>query len=145
MTVTISVPRPVVLYFPDHSLLSPSQDQHGHTVPSNSAIAFLVASAASSAVGAVFFCCLPDDWRQKCDVPRYRDWATSKMSTHKSSMMFCRRYLQVTINASRKVGSRGRLSSLFHGSSSSSHAAFKLAKLLLVQSDIRSNRNGFSC
>jgi hypothetical protein len=36
------------LYFPDHSLLSPSQDQHGHSVQSTSAIASLVASAASS-------------------------------------------------------------------------------------------------
>jgi hypothetical protein len=41
----------VVLYFPDHSSPSPSQDQHGHSVPSTSAIASLVASAASSAVG----------------------------------------------------------------------------------------------
>jgi len=32
----------VVLYFPDHSLLSPSQDQHGHSVPSTSAIDPLV-------------------------------------------------------------------------------------------------------
>src|SRR6266851_8159554 len=49
--VTIREPCPVVLYFHDHSLLSPSQDQHGHSVPSTSAIASLVASAASSAVG----------------------------------------------------------------------------------------------
>jgi hypothetical protein len=41
----------VVLYFPDHSLLSSSQDQHGQSVLSTSAIASLVASAASSAVG----------------------------------------------------------------------------------------------
>jgi hypothetical protein len=47
----IGEPCPVVLYFPDHSLLSPSQDQHGHSVPSTSAIAPRVASAASSAVG----------------------------------------------------------------------------------------------
>jgi hypothetical protein len=32
-------------------LLSPSQDQHGHSVPSTSAIAPLVASAASSSDG----------------------------------------------------------------------------------------------
>ena len=40
----------------------------------------------------------------------YRDtvnWATSKMSAHTSSMMFCRRYPQVR-RASRKVSSRGR-------------------------------------
>jgi hypothetical protein len=49
--VTIREPCPVVLYFPDHSLLSPAQDQHGHSVPSTSAIAPRVASAASSAVG----------------------------------------------------------------------------------------------
>src|SRR6266702_8712249 len=49
--VTIREPCPVVLYFPDHSLLSPSHDQHGHSVPSTSAIAPLVASAASSGVG----------------------------------------------------------------------------------------------
>ena len=41
----------MVLYFPDHSLLSRFQDQHGHSVPSTRAIAPLVASAADSAVG----------------------------------------------------------------------------------------------
>jgi hypothetical protein len=48
-------PCPVVLYFPAHSSSSPSQDQHGHSVPSTSAIASLVASAASSAVGRSSF------------------------------------------------------------------------------------------
>ena len=47
----ISDPWPVVLYFPAHSSRSPAQDQHGHKVPSTSAIAPLVASAASSAGG----------------------------------------------------------------------------------------------
>ena len=63
------------------------------------------------------------------------DWATPKMSAHTSSMMFCRRYPQVTTSASRKVSSRGRPSPLSHGSSSSSaHAIFQLAELLFVQS-----------
>src|SRR3974377_1990355 len=50
-SATIRDPCPVVLYFPDHSLLSPSQDQQGHKVPSTSATAPLVASAASSGAG----------------------------------------------------------------------------------------------
>src|SRR5579875_925921 len=49
--VMISDPWPVVLYFPAHSSWCSSQDQHGHSVPSTSAIAPLVASAASSADG----------------------------------------------------------------------------------------------
>src|SRR5512135_1918185 len=49
--VMISDPWPVVLYFPAHSSRSPAQDQHGHRVPSTSAIAPLVASAASSVDG----------------------------------------------------------------------------------------------
>ena len=47
----ISDPWPVVLCFPDHNSCSPAQDQHGHKVPSTSAIAPFVASAASSADG----------------------------------------------------------------------------------------------
>lgn len=40
-----------ILDLPAHSSFSPPQDQHGHSVPSTSAIASLVASAASSAIG----------------------------------------------------------------------------------------------
>ena len=47
----MSEPWPVVLYFPAHSSRSPDQDQHGHKVPSTSAITPLVASDASSAEG----------------------------------------------------------------------------------------------
>jgi hypothetical protein len=36
------------------------------------------------------------------------DWSTSKISAHTSSMMFWRRYPQVTTSASRKVSSLGR-------------------------------------
>ena len=61
----------MVLYFPDQSSLSPSQDQDGHSVPSTSAMAPLVASAASSA-GPVLFCRFLDKWREERDVPRYR-------------------------------------------------------------------------
>jgi DNA-binding CsgD family transcriptional regulator/tetratricopeptide (TPR) repeat protein len=98
----------VVLYFPDHSLLSPSQDQHGHSVPSTSAIAFLVASSASSAAGRSSSVASSTNGVRKVMYRDIVDWATSKMSAHKSSMMFCRIYPQVTISASRKVSSRGR-------------------------------------
>ena len=62
----------MVLYFPDHSLLWPSQDQHGHSVPSTSAIAFLVVCGCVLRRRPVSFCCLLDEWCEKCDVPRYR-------------------------------------------------------------------------
>lgn len=54
------------------------------------------------------------------------DWSTAKISAHTSSMMFCRRYPQVTTSASRKVSSRGRPSPLSHGSSSSPATRFAL-------------------
>src|SRR5271156_3605939 len=57
--VIIRDPWPVVLYFPAHSSRSPFQDQHGHKVPSTSAIAPLVASAASSADGRNSMVTLP--------------------------------------------------------------------------------------
>src|SRR5689334_6922835 len=69
---TISEPCPVVLYFPDHSFLSPSQDQHGHRVPSTSAIAPLVTSAASTAAGRSSSVAFSTNGVRKRDVPRYR-------------------------------------------------------------------------
>lgn len=69
--VTISEPCPVVLYFPDHSLLSPSQDQHGHSV-------VYQRDRVPGGLGCVlcrrpvFVCCLLDEWREECDVSRYR-------------------------------------------------------------------------
>src|SRR6266700_8203525 len=49
--VMIRDPWPVVLCFPDHSSRSPTQDQHGHRVPSTREIAPFAAFAASSADG----------------------------------------------------------------------------------------------
>jgi hypothetical protein len=73
------------------------------------------------------------------------DWATPKMSAHTSSMMFCRRYPQVTTSASYKVNSRGRPSPLSHGSSRSSLTICSSSSSCAESSpDIRSNRNGFS-
>src|SRR5579859_4510840 len=100
---TISEPCPVVLYFPDHSLLSPSQDQHGHSVPSTSTIAFLVVSAASSADGRSPSVAFSTNGVRNVMHRDIVDWATSKIPAHTSSMMFCRIYPQVTISASRKV------------------------------------------
>src|SRR5437762_3225177 len=79
---TISEPCPVVLYFPDHSLLSPSQDQHGHSVPSTSAIDPLVASAASSAVGRPSSVTFSTKGVRNVMYRDIVDWATSKMSAH---------------------------------------------------------------
>jgi hypothetical protein len=78
--VTISEPCPVVLYFPDHSLLSPSQDQHGHSVPSTSAIAFLVASAASSAAGRSSSVAFSTIGVRNVMYRDIVDWATSKVA-----------------------------------------------------------------
>ena len=77
--MTVSEPCPVVLYFPDHSLLSPSQDQHGHSVPYTSAIEFLVASAPFNRSSSV-----ANSMNGVRNVI-YRDivdWPTSKMSVH---------------------------------------------------------------
>ncbi len=135
----------MVLYLPDHSLLSPSQDQHGHSVPSTSAIAPLVASAASSSDGRSSSVTFSTNGVRKVMYRDIVDWSTSKMSAHTSSMMFCRRYTQVTISASRKVNSRGRPSPLFHGSWSSSTTRHSSSPSCFSSSpDIRSNRNGFS-
>src|SRR4249919_2120931 len=143
--VTISEPCPVVLYFPDHSLLSPSQDQHGHRVPSTSAIAFLVASAASSAAGRSSSVAFSTKGVRNVMYRDIVDWSTSKMSAHTSSMMFCRIYPQVTTSASLKVSSRGRPSPLSHGSSSSPATRYSSSSSCSASSpDIRSNRNGFS-
>jgi len=90
------------------ALLSLSHDQHGHSVPSTSAIASLVASAASSAVGRSSSVAFSISGVRNVMYRDIVDWATSKMSAHTSSMIFCRRYPQVTISASRKVNSRGR-------------------------------------
>src|SRR5512142_829236 len=143
--VTISEPCPVVLYFPAHSLPSPSQDQHGHSVPSTRAIASLVASAASSVVGRSPSVAFSTNGVRNV---MYRDivaWSTSKMSAHTSSIMCCRRYPQVTTSASRKVSSRGRLILLSQGSPSSSSARDTSSSSCSSSSpDIRSNRNGFS-
>ena len=144
--VTISEPCPVVLYFPDHSLFSPSQDQHGHSVPSTSAIVFLVASAASSAEGRSSSVAFSTNGVRNVMYRDIVDWATSKMSAYTPSMMFCRMYPQVTISASRKVSSRGRPSSLSNGSSSSSLTRHSSSlSCSSFSPDIRSNRNGFSC
>src|ERR1051326_1912584 len=144
--VTISEPCPVVLYFPDHSLLSPSQDQHGHSVPSTSAIAFLVASAASSAVGRSSSVAFSTNGVRNVMYRDIVDWAMSKISAHTSSVMFCRIYPQVTTSASRKVSSRGRPSSLSHGSSSSSLTRRSSSLSCSSSSpDIRSHRNRLSC
>src|ERR1700678_1038234 len=85
--VMISDPWPVVLYFPAHSSRSPAQDQHGHKVPSTSAIAPLVASAASSADGR--------NSAVACSISGVRsvmhremvDWASPKISAHTSLVM----------------------------------------------------------
>src|SRR6516225_9804620 len=141
----ISEPCPVVLYFPDHSLRSPSQDQHGHSVPSTSAIAPLVASAASSAVGRSSSVAVSTNGVRDVMYLDIVDWATPKMPAHTSSIMFCRRYPQVTTSASRKVSSRGRPSSLSHGSPSSPVTRYSSSlSCSSFSPDIRSNRNGFS-
>src|SRR5215470_6103352 len=93
---TISEPCPVVLYFPDHSLLSPSQDQHGHSVPSTSAIAFPVAPAASSAAGRSSSVAFSTNGVRNVMYRDIVDWATSKMSAHTSSTMFCRPHPHLT-------------------------------------------------
>src|SRR6266568_2099912 len=143
--VTIREPCPVVLYFPDHSLLSPSQDQHGHNVPSTSAIASLVASAASSAAGRSPSVAFSTNGVRDVMYRDIVDWSMSKMSAHTSSTMFCRRYPQVTTSASRKVSSRGRPSPLSHGSSSRSATQHSSSPSCSSSSpDIRSYRNGFS-
>src|SRR5918998_1114351 len=143
--VIIREPCPVVLYLPDHSSLSPSQDQHGHSVPSTSAIAPLVASAASSSDGRSSSVAFSTNAVRSVMYRDIVDWSTSKMSAHTSSMMFCRRYPQTTISASRKVSSRGRPSPLSHGSSSSSTTRHSSSSSCFSSSpDIRSNRNGFS-
>src|SRR5450755_2896016 len=143
--VTIREPCPVVLYFPAHRLLSPSQDQQGHSVPSTSAIAPLVASAASSSAGRPSSVAFSTNGVRKVMYRDIVDWATPKMSAHTSSMMFCRRYPQVTTIASREVSSRGRPSFLSHGSSSSSATRYSSSLSCFSSSpDIRSNRNGFS-
>jgi hypothetical protein len=77
--VTISDPCPVVLCFPDHSLPSPSHDQHGHNVPSTSAIAPLVASAASSAVGRSSPVTFSTNGVRNVMYRDIVDWATPKM------------------------------------------------------------------
>src|SRR5579863_2934982 len=143
--VTIREPCPVVLYFPDHNLLSPSQDQHGHSVPSTRAIAPRVASAAASSVGRSSSVAFSTNGVRNVMYRDIVDWATSKIPAHTSSMMFCRIYPQVTISASRKVSSRGRPSSLSHGSSSSPLTRHSSSSSCSSSSpDIRSNRNGFS-
>src|SRR5689334_6629830 len=81
---TISEPCPVVLYFPDHSSLSPSQDQHGHSVPSTSAIAPLVTSAASAAVGRSSSVAFSTNGVRNVMYRDIVDWATSKISAHTS-------------------------------------------------------------
>src|SRR6516164_1002126 len=65
-------PCPVVLYFPDHSLLSPSQDQHGHNVPSTQCDRVPGGLRRVLCRRPVFFCRLLDKWREERDVPRYR-------------------------------------------------------------------------
>src|SRR4249919_1807282 len=143
--VTTREPCPVVLYFPDHSLFSPSQDQHGHSVPSTSTIAPLVASAASSSDGRSSSVAFSTNGVRHVMYRDIVDWSTSKMSAHTSSMMFCRIYPQVTTSASRNVSSRGRPSPLSQGSLSSPATRYSSSSSCSASSpDIRSNRNGFS-
>ena len=76
----------MVLYFPDHSLFSPSQDQHGHNVPSTSAMAPLLASAASSSDGRSSSVALSTSGVRNVMYRDIVDWATPKMSAHISSI-----------------------------------------------------------
>ena len=78
----------MVLYFPAHSLLSPSHDQHGHSVPSTRAIAPLVASVASPAVGRSFPVAFSTNGVRKVMCRDIVAWSTSKISAHTSSTMF---------------------------------------------------------
>src|ERR1700745_4173047 len=103
--VTTREPCPVVLYFPDHSLFSLSQDQHGHSVPSTSAIAPLMTSAASSSDGRSSSVAFSTNGVRNVMYRDIVDWSTSKISAHTSSIMFCRRYPQETTSASRKADS----------------------------------------
>src|SRR5713226_4140744 len=116
----ISEPWPVVLYFPAHNSRSPDQDQHGHKVPSTSAIAPLVASAASSADGRNCAVALSINGVRNVMYREIVDWSTSKISAQISSVMLLRAYPLATMSASRRVSSRGRPFPLSHGSSSNS-------------------------
>jgi hypothetical protein len=112
----ISDPWPVVLCFPDQNSRSPDQDQHGHKVPSTSAIAPFVASEASSADGlspavtssisGVNFAMIREMF--DCDV--------SNISARTSSMMCCRVYAQVMMIASLRVRLFGQPIPLSQGS-----------------------------
>ena len=143
--VTIREPCPVVLYFPAHRLSSPSLDQQGHSVPSTRAIASLVASAASSAVGRSSSVAFSMNGVRNVMYREIVAWSTSKIPAHTSSIICCRRYPQVTTSASRKVSSRGRPIPLSQASASSSSTRYSSSSSCLSSSpDIRSNRNGFS-
>ena len=73
---------------------------------------------ASSAVGRSTCVALSTSGVRKVMYRDTVDWSTSKMSAHTSSMMFCRRYPQVTTRASRRDSSRGRPSPSSHARSS---------------------------
>ena len=135
----------MVLYFPAHSSLfavpGPARPQRavyqGDRVPGGLGCVLCrrpVSSVAFSTNGV-----------RKVMYRDIVDWSTSKMSAHTSSIMFCRRYPQVTTSASRKVSSRGRPVPLSHGSSSSPSTRYSSSPSCSSSSpDIRSNRNGFS-
>jgi len=109
------------------------------------AMAPLLASAASSSDGRSSSVALSTSGVRNVMYRDIVDWATPKMSAHTSSMMFCRRYPQVTTSASRRVSSRGRPSPLSHGSWSSPATRYSSSSSCSASSpDIRSNRNGFS-
>src|SRR5881392_2214518 len=118
--VIIKEPCPVVLYFPAHKSDAAAQDQHGHNVPSTRAIAPLVASAASSAVGRESAVACSISGVRQVMYREIVDWSTSKISAHTSSVMLCRTYPLATTSASRNVSSLGRPLGLRHGPPSSS-------------------------
>ena len=62
------------------------------------------------------------------------DWSTLKMSAHTFSMMFCRRYPQVTTSASAKSAHAAALLPYPWFFEQAGHAIFQLVKLLSIQS-----------